>query len=174
MRMLRTMISTLSLTTVVALSVGGCGDDDGTNCDHDGLCDIQQGENAATCPDPAPGACLDKIKFTLATHSAGDANRTFIVLPNGDVIEEFDSAAFLEGAVVDDFMDPPFVIGAQLPNGLPDPAAFSGPTTAQSTLTTPITQQAVPSLAVGGIVLLVMLMLGLLTTVWVLRRRNAA
>jgi len=29
----------------------------------------------------------DKIKFTLASHSAGDENRTFIVLPDGTVIE---------------------------------------------------------------------------------------
>jgi len=76
----------------------------------------------------------DKIKFTLATHSAGDANRTFIVLPDGSVIDEFDTAAFLEGAVVDESTDPPFTIGAQLPNGLPDPAAFGGPTTATSQL----------------------------------------
>ena len=33
----------------------------------------------------------DKIKFTLATHSVGDENRTFIVLPDGTTIDEFDS-----------------------------------------------------------------------------------
>ena len=76
----------------------------------------------------------DKIKFTLVTHSVGGENRTFIELPDGTVIDEFDSAAFLEGAVVDESTDPPFTIGAQLPSGLPDPAAFGGPTTASSTL----------------------------------------
>jgi hypothetical protein len=76
----------------------------------------------------------DKIKFTLASHSAGDSNRTFVTLPNGTVLDTFDSAAFLAGAVVDISTDPPFSIGAELPNGLPDPAAFGGPTTASSTL----------------------------------------
>lgn len=80
----------------------------------------------------------DKIKFTLATHSVGDENRQFIVLPDGTVIDEFDSAAFLEGAIVDLSADPPFTIGALLPTGLPDPAAFGGPTTATSTLLNPL------------------------------------
>lgn len=80
----------------------------------------------------------DKIKFTLATHSVGDGNRTFITLPDGTVIDEFDSAAFLQGAVVDESTDPPFMIGAQLPNGLPDPDAFGGPTTATSNLLNPV------------------------------------
>ncbi len=79
----------------------------------------------------------DKIKFTLATHSAGDQNRTFVTLPDGTVLDTFDSAAFLEGAVVDVSTDPPFSIGAQLPNGLPDPAAFGGPTTASSKIANP-------------------------------------
>ena len=76
----------------------------------------------------------DKIKFQPVTHSVGDGNRTFIQLPNGTTIDQFDSAAFLEGAVVDESTDPPFTIGALLPNGLPDPAAFGGPTTATSTI----------------------------------------
>lgn len=80
----------------------------------------------------------DKIKFTLASHSAGDENRQFIELPDGTTLDMFDSAAFLEGAIVDEITDPPFIIGAQLPNGLPDPAAFGGPTTATSTLMNPI------------------------------------
>jgi hypothetical protein len=80
----------------------------------------------------------DKIKFTLASHSAGDENRQFTVLPDGTVINQFDSAAFLEGAIVDESTDPPFTIGARLPNGLPDPNAFGGPTTATSTLLNPV------------------------------------
>jgi len=44
----------------------------------------------------------DVLKFTLATHSVGDENREFLILPDGTVLDEFDSAAFLEGAVVDE------------------------------------------------------------------------
>lgn len=80
----------------------------------------------------------DKIKFTLATHSAGDQNRTFIVLPDGTVLDTFDSAAFLQGAVVDQSTDPPFQIGELMPNGLPDPNVFGGPTTASARLANPI------------------------------------
>ena len=76
----------------------------------------------------------DKIKFQLVTHAAGDENRTFIQLPDGTVLDTFDSAALLEGAVVDVSTDPPFTIGATLPNGLPDPSVFGGPTTASSKL----------------------------------------
>jgi hypothetical protein len=65
---------------------------------------------------------LDKIKFQLATHSVDDEARTFIVLPNGTVVDAFDSSANLEGAVVDVLTDPPFS------------ATLTGPTTAQSTL----------------------------------------
>jgi hypothetical protein len=80
----------------------------------------------------------DKVKFTLASHSAGDENRTFIVLPDGTTLDMFDSAAFLQGAVVDQSADPPFMIGAMLPNGQPDPASFGGPTTASSKLVNPV------------------------------------
>jgi hypothetical protein len=58
------------------------------------------------------------------------------------VIDEFDSAAFLEGAVVDEFEDPPFTLGAIDPaTGLPsfDPIiGLTGPTTATSTLLNPV------------------------------------
>jgi hypothetical protein len=87
----------------------------------------------------------DKIKFTVASHSVGDANRTFIILPNGTVIDQFDSAAFLEGAVVDESTDPPFTIGAVLFTGLPDPNAFGGPTVATSTLLNPLAQVPEPT-----------------------------
>jgi hypothetical protein len=80
----------------------------------------------------------DKIKFTLATHSVGDMNRQFIVLPDGTVLDEFDSAAFLEGALVDESADPPFAIGRRLPSGLPDPAAFGGPASATSAVVNPL------------------------------------
>lgn len=77
----------------------------------------------------------DKIKFTFATHSVGEMNRTFIVLPDGTVVDSFDSAAALAGAIVDESTDPPFMIGMINPNtGLPDPTVFGGPTTASSRL----------------------------------------
>lgn len=82
----------------------------------------------------------DKIKFTIASHAAGDENRVFTTLPDGTVIDEFDSAAFLQGAVVDVSTDPPFTLGAGSP-GAPafsGPGALTGPTTATSTLVTPI------------------------------------
>lgn len=77
----------------------------------------------------------DKIKFTLAAHSVGGQNRTFIILPDGTVVDNFDSAAFLEGAIIDESSDPPFTIGFLDPDtGLPDPTVFGGPTTASSKL----------------------------------------
>ena len=78
----------------------------------------------------------DKIKFTLATHAVGSENRTFVVLPDGTVIDQFDSAAYLAGAVVDESADPPFAIGTIDPTtGFPDPNVFGGPTRASSRLT---------------------------------------
>ena len=77
----------------------------------------------------------DKIKFTLASHAVGDTNRTFVVLPDGTVIDQFDSAAFLEGSVVDVSTDPPFTLGT---GSLVAPGfgvgGLTGPTTATSTL----------------------------------------
>lgn len=69
----------------------------------------------------------DMIKFTLATHAVGDENRTFIILPDGTVIDNFDSTASLEGAVVDLSTDPPF-----------GPFTLTGPTSASSKLQNPI------------------------------------
>ena len=82
----------------------------------------------------------DKIKFTIASHAAGDENRTFTQLPDGTVIDEFDSAAFLAGAIVDETTHPPFTLGAGSP-GAPafdGPGALTGPTTATSTLLNPV------------------------------------
>ena len=85
-------------------------------------------------------ACNDKIKFTIASHAAGDENRTFTTLPDGTVIDEFDSAAFLAGAIVDESTDPPFTIGAGSPAApaFSGPGALTGPTTATSTLLNPV------------------------------------
>ena len=80
----------------------------------------------------------DKLKFILGAFSAGDENRQFIQLPDGTVINEFDDAAFLDAALMDESSDPPFTIGARLGNGLPDPNAFGGPTTATSRLLNPV------------------------------------
>lgn len=85
----------------------------------------------------------DKIKFTLAAHSVGDQNRTFTQLPNGTVIDNFDSAAFLAGAVVDISTDPPFTIGTEA-NGVPlftGSGAMTGPTTGTSLLNNPTTPE---------------------------------
>ena len=84
----------------------------------------------------------DKIKFTLATHSVGDDNRTWIELPDGTIQDSFDSGAFMQGAVVDESSDPPFTIGAVLPGtgvpGLPDPMVFGGPTMATGLVLTAV------------------------------------
>jgi len=100
----------------------------------------------------------DKIKFQLASHAAGDAFRTFTTLPNGTVIDEFDSAAFLAGAVVDVSTDPPFTLGAGSSNNpaFSGPGALTGPTTATSTLVNPVVPE--PSTAL----LLVVGLIGLL------------
>jgi hypothetical protein len=76
---------------------------------------------------------IDKIKFTFASHTVGAQNRTFITLPDGTVIDSFDSAANLEGAVVDVTSDPPFTIG------------LTGPTTASSRLLNPTAPVPEPS-----------------------------
>jgi hypothetical protein len=83
----------------------------------------------------------DVLKFTLATHAAGDENRTFITLPDGTVIDAFDSTANLQGAVQDASTDPPFTVG------------LSGPTTASSLLQNPVVPEpaAVVLLAMGGL-----------------------
>jgi len=100
----------------------------------------------------------DKIKFTLGSHSAGDSNRTFIILPDDTVISAFDSAGFFEGAVVDESTDPPFTLGAGSP-GAPafsGPGALTGPTTASSTLLNPIIPEpaSMSLLALGLLALL--------------------
>ncbi|MEX0611911.1 MAG: hypothetical protein WD229_07305 [Pirellulales bacterium] len=84
----------------------------------------------------------DKIKFTLAAHQVNGENRTFIILPNGTVIDSFDSTADLSGAVVDVSADPPFSIH------------MIGPTTAESTLLNPVVPEpsALMLLAAGWLV----------------------
>jgi len=105
----------------------------------------------------------DKLKFTLATHSVGDGTATFIILPDGTVIDSFDSAAALDGAILDIIDDPPFSIGGLLPNGAADPGLFGGPTTATSLLQ----NQIVPEPST-----LVLTVFGLLSLVCCARRRR--
>ena len=50
------------------------------------------------------------LKFTVVSHEVDGENRTYIELPNGEVIDSFDSAADLTGAITDDITDPPFAI----------------------------------------------------------------
>ncbi len=61
---------------------------------------------------------------------------TFIVLPDGTVVEEFDSSAPLDGSISDDFVDPEFgtfdltgpttvhSLGPQ-PPGIPEPSTLA-------------------------------------------------
>lgn len=93
----------------------------------------------------------DKLKFTLATHSVGDDNRTWIELPDGTIVDTFDSEAMLEGAIVDESDDdPPFTIGT-LANPL------TGPTTAGSNLQNPVIPEpaSLALLGMGAVFLLV-------------------
>lgn len=108
----------------------------------------------------------DKIKFTLAQHSVDGEQATFIILPDGTVIDNFDSAAYLEGAIVDESADPPFTIGALDPSsGLPDPSAFGGPVSASSSLVNGVVPEPSSWLLAG---------LGALGLGTVVRRRRAA
>ena len=94
----------------------------------------------------------DKIKFTVATHAAGDGNRVFVSQHDGTIIEHFDSAAVLDGLVVDESTDPPFSI------------SLTGPTTAQSLLLNPV--------PVPGAVWLGLSLLGGMGAVGAIRRRK--
>lgn len=82
----------------------------------------------------------DIIKFQLAAHSAADGTAVFTILPDGTVIDEFDSAAFLEGAVLDETTDPPFELGENVGDsenpipGFDGASAMTGPTVATSRL----------------------------------------
>lgn len=98
----------------------------------------------------------DVLKFTLATHSVLELGRTFITLPDGTVVDSFDSGAYLAGAVQDETADPEFIIGDLLPTGLPDPTVFGGPTEASSKLVNPVVPEPstvlllIMGLAMGG------------------------
>ncbi|MCC6445316.1 MAG: PEP-CTERM sorting domain-containing protein [Armatimonadetes bacterium] len=96
----------------------------------------------------------DVLKFTLASQTWQDANRTFITLPDSTVINTFDAAMEFTGAVMDASQDPPF-----------GPIVLTGPTTASSRLEGP--DQVVPEPAS-----LFVLGSGLVSLAWRGRRRN--
>jgi hypothetical protein len=83
----------------------------------------------------------DKIKFTLAAHQVNGENRTFIILPDGTVVDNFDSEADLSGLVVDESTDPPFTIH------------MVGPSSAESLLLNPVVPEpaSVVLLVAGGL-----------------------
>jgi hypothetical protein len=65
----------------------------------------------------------DKMKFTLVAITAGDANRTFVTLPDGTIINTYDAIMDISGAIVDESQDPPF-----------GPITLTGPVTATTKL----------------------------------------
>lgn len=67
----------------------------------------------------------DKIKSTLMAITVGDENRTFIILPDGTVVDNFDATLDWSGGVVDESQDPPFSF------------TLTGPTTGTSKLVGP-------------------------------------
>jgi hypothetical protein len=84
---------------------------------------------------------MDMMKFTLGSVSVGDENRTFVDLPDGTVLTQFDVAGYFEGAVVDVSADPPFTLGSTLGGLQPNPSgpgALTGPSSATGTLQNPV------------------------------------
>jgi len=67
----------------------------------------------------------DKIKTTLMAITVGGQNGTFIILPDGTVVDSFDAALDWSGGVVDESQDPPFSF------------TLTGPTTGTSKLVGP-------------------------------------
>ena len=80
----------------------------------------------------------DKIKFTLAALQAADVGRTFIVLPDGTVINNFDAVFDISASVVDLSQDPPF--STQL----------SGPVSISSILHAPQVSEVPEATTLGG------------------------
>ena len=63
----------------------------------------------------------DVLKFQFTTHNVGGVQDTFLMLPDGSVVESFDSSAPFAGSIFDESVDPPF-----------GPFMLTGPTTATS------------------------------------------
>lgn len=83
-----------------------------------------------------------KLSFSLFVYAIGTSNRLDSTLVTNLLWNhEYDSAVLLQG-VVEDVTGGggvPFAIGAQLPNGLPDPSAFGGRDLVESRLVNPLT-----------------------------------
>jgi hypothetical protein len=60
----------------------------------------------------------DLLTFTLAVQQVGDQGRTFLTLPDGTVIDNFQSAAYLRGAITDSNTDPAFFLNTDFSDGL--------------------------------------------------------
>lgn len=69
---------------------------------------------------------LDKIKIASGGLTVLEDNRTFITLPDGTVIDQFNTTLIMSGGVMDLSSDPPF-----------GPITLTGPTTARSNLSIP-------------------------------------
>ena len=79
----------------------------------------------------------DRLATTLFSYAIGDENRSGVTLITNQLWRhQHDTAARLEGFIGDvgGSGGVPFQIGAQLPNGQPDPAAFGGPGEVESRL----------------------------------------
>ncbi len=104
----------------------------------------------------------DKVKITAGALSASDTNRTFITLPDGTVVNQFDTASLINALITDESTDPPFTLGTgSFPTpSFGGPGAFTGPATTTSNLLNPIVQAPEPGtlvlfgIGLGGLVLL--------------------
>ena len=96
----------------------------------------------------------DKLRFTQFLYGVQSGNRLdMTLLTNLLWNHEYDSAALLGGLVENVTGGVPFQIGAQLPNGQPDPAAFGGRDLVESRLVNPIVPEPITVLlSVLGVV----------------------
>ena len=122
------------------------------DCNADGVldeCEPDRNRNGASdrCePDCNGNGVLDDLE--------SDCNGSACDADGDGCLDEFDSEAFLEGAVVDLLADPPF-----------GPFSIVGPTTAESKILNPL-PQAVPFMSgLGMILLLAVFLLGLAVVV---------
>ncbi len=94
----------------------------------------------------------DKLVLPLFFYSAWNSGRVDTTLITNQLWHhEYDAGAVLEGSVGDVTSSGtvPFVIGAQLPNGLPDPAAFGGRDKVESKLVNPLVPEPASAALMG-------------------------
>ncbi len=104
----------------------------------------------------------DDVAFTLGVLGLQDASRNFTTLPGGVVNLDADIASFLEGMIADTSGGVPFLVGAQLPSGLPDIAAFSGTGSITFDLVNSLQGQAIPEPSTFAISVLGLSSLGMI------------